>query len=142
MQTSLRAAFLLWLGGNQRLFFVCEAKTFEKPGYSRMMHRDVGRMGQRIAQLKKRDIRVLGHQFLKETNMRSKLPSSRWPTHRRNNGLTQATDLARPSTTRRGRNLQAACRLSSVQSFTDQSSKTVPECESRKQNDHRNGLMI
>lgn len=108
-------------------FFVCEAKTLEKPGNSRVMNCDAGRMGQRIPQFKEGDIRVLGQPFQKEINLRSKLPSSPWPTHRRNNSRTQATDLARPPATRCGRNLSAACRLSTSQSFTCQSRKTVPE---------------
>lgn len=104
-----------------------EAKAPEKPGNCRVMHRDTFGIGQRIAQLKECDIRVLGHQFFKEPDMRGQLASSGRTPHRRDTGFAGAADLARPPHARGRRHLKPTCRFPTRQAIPDQSRKPLPE---------------
>lgn len=73
-----------------------------------MMNGDARSIGKCGAQFEKSDVRVLGHQFAEEPNMRRQFSASGWAPHRGDKGRARLLYLASPTRTGRRRYLQAA----------------------------------
>ena len=72
-----------------RDFFIRKPKAPERPGNGRMMDPKPFGIGERIAQLKKRDVRILADEFQKKSATRPKLArTGRSPAFRRHEAFS------------------------------------------------------
>lgn len=74
-----------------------EAQALQETRNRRVVHDNTFGIGERIAQLEERDVRVLGHQFFKETDISSQLACARRTAHRRPQYFEFAATSARLS---------------------------------------------
>lgn len=87
-------------------FFVREPEPRQQVGDGGMVHLNARRIGQSIAQLKERDVRVLGDQLFKESLMRGQLPPAARRALRGRFRMTPGPNLMRPTRACRRRQLQ------------------------------------